>query len=66
MYAAKTGVGSVLSPREMTMPSGSVELISLRSFFIDLSLDGCCTVVRALVRHPMCHVPRQMQVIVRA
>ncbi len=43
MYAEKTGVGSVLSPREMTIPSGSDELISLRSFFINLSLDSCHT-----------------------
>ena len=38
MYAEKTGVGSVLSPLEMMMPRGSDDAISLRSFFILLSL----------------------------
>src|SRR5438128_8933341 len=37
IYAAKTGVGSVLSPREMTIPIGSGEFVSLRSFFITLT-----------------------------
>ena len=35
IYAEKTGVGSVLSPLEMMMPSGSDDSVSLRSFFID-------------------------------
>ena len=34
IYAEKTGVGSVLSPREIMIPNGSVKPISLRSFFI--------------------------------
>ncbi len=34
MYAEKSGVGSVLSPLEMMMPTGSDDAISLRSFFI--------------------------------
>ena len=43
MYAEKTGVGSVLSPLDMTIPIGSDEScsVSLRSFFIALSLYGC-------------------------
>jgi hypothetical protein len=43
MYAEKTGVGSVLSPLEMMMPIGSADEISLRSFFICLSLVECHT-----------------------
>lgn len=46
MYAEKTGVGSVLSPLEMMMPSGSADAISLRSFFISLSLVGATRVAR--------------------
>jgi hypothetical protein len=38
MYAEKTGVGSVLSPREMIIPIGSDEVVSLRSFFMACSL----------------------------
>jgi hypothetical protein len=38
MYAEKTGVGSVLSPREMMIPIGSDEFVSLRSFFMARSL----------------------------
>ena len=50
MYAEKTGVGSVLSPREMMMPRGSDELVSLRSFFITLSLCDGHTVARLQVK----------------
>jgi len=44
------GVGSVLSPLEMMMPSGSDDSVSLRSFFIDcltLSFVHWCALVRA-------------------
>jgi hypothetical protein len=34
MYAENIGVGSVLSPLEMTMPIGSDGTLSLLSFFI--------------------------------
>jgi hypothetical protein len=40
IYAENIGVGSVLSPLEMMMPSGSDDSISLRSFFIN-SLTLC-------------------------
>jgi hypothetical protein len=46
MYAEKTGVGSVLSPRDMMIPIGSDWVVSLRSFFITLSLGDCHTVAR--------------------
>src|SRR2546423_1469790 len=49
----------------MTMPIGSGELGSLRSFFIDLSLDGATRVARRIVRHAMCQVGRQTQVVVK-
>lgn len=59
MYAEKTGVGSVLSPRDITIPIGSDEAcsVSLRSFFI--SLSRCWVLLRALralFKHPICHV----------
>jgi hypothetical protein len=38
MYAEKIGVGSLVSPLEMMIPRGSEGAISLRSFFILLSL----------------------------
>lgn len=38
IYAENIGVGSDLSPREMMMPSGSVDSVSLRSFFTVLSV----------------------------
>jgi hypothetical protein len=40
MYAEKSGVGSVLSPLEITIPMGSDDTISLRSFFILTLSDG--------------------------
>jgi hypothetical protein len=39
-----------LSPLEMMMPSGSADAISLRSFFICLSLVVATRVARALSR----------------
>ena len=52
MYAEKTGVGSVLSPRDMMIPSGSDGVVSLRSFFIALSLYDWHTRVAARLKAP--------------
>jgi hypothetical protein len=56
MYAEKTGVGSVLSPLEMMIPSGSADAISLRSFFIGFSLVVATRVARPPLK--AVHVPR--------
>ena len=52
MYAEKTGMGSVLSPREMMIPRGSVGMLSLRSFFMTLSLYEWLTDIAAALKAP--------------